>query len=256
MKTRILYLLGVLMMVSTVEASTSKEQPNSKWDYGYHEAEPISFKERGIKFYIFPDGEMDFDIHANEQGTTTEYYYRGSRNNARGSHQRGTRVVRDYRGRVIRIGRVFINYNYRGKISRVGSVFISYRRNLMTKVGGLRILYDRYGDVRYVGRVKHNYYSGYYNNYYYNNHYHSFFNDYFFDDFEYSFDDNFFDDDNFFNEYEQFEEDDDYYYYRSKGNKTKIKNGKKEVKKKMIKRKKRKGKSETRSPKKLQRRGK
>jgi len=224
-------------MVSTVEASTSKEQPNSKWDYGYHNDEPIHFKERGIKFFIFPDGQMDFNIHPNEQGTTTEYYYKSNRNSSRrGTHQRGTKVVRDYRGRIIRVGRVFINYNYKGKISRVGSVSISYRRNLMTRVGGLRLIYDRYGNVRFSGRVKHhhtNYYTNYYQDYY-----QGFYHDYFYDNFVYNFNDDFFFDDDFSNEYEQFNEDDDYYYYRSKGKTSKTKNGKREVKQKMIKRKK------------------
>lgn len=233
-------------MVSTVEA-TSKKQPNSKWDY-YHNDEPISFNERGIKFYIFPDGQMDFDIHANEQGTTTEYYYRGSRNKVRNTQRIGTKVVRDYRGRVIRVGRVFINYNYRGKVSRIGNVFISYRRNLMTRVGGLRLVYDRYGNVKYIGSVKHRYHSYYHN--YYQNYYHNYYQDYFYDNYVYNYDDNIFYNDDFEDEYEQFNEDENYYYYRSKSKKTKTKNGKNEVKRKMLKRKKEKTDFTTSKPKK------
>ena len=245
------------MMVSTVEASISKENPNSKWDYGYYNDEPIHFKERGIKFFIFPDGQMDFDIHPNAQGTTTEYYYKSNRNKSRhGTYQGGVKVVRDYRGRIIRVGRVFINYNYSGKISRVGSVFISYRRSMMTRVGGLRLVYDRHGNVSYVGSVKHHY-NNYYTNYY-QDYYQNFYHDYFYDNYVYDFNDDFFDDDNFYNEYEQFNEDDDYYYYRSKGRSTKTRNGKKEVKQKMIKRKKLntdKSKVTPRKPKKQIRRG-
>ena len=258
MKTRILILLVAFMMVSTVEASISKENPNSKWDYGYYNDEPIHFKERGIKFFIFPDGQMDFDIHPNAQGTTTEYYYKSNRNKSRhGAYHGGVKVVRDYRGRVIRVGRVFINYNYSGKISRVGSVFISYRRNMMTRVGGLRLIYDRHGNVSYVGRVKHHYYNNYYTNYYHD-YYQNFYHDYFYDNYVYDFNDDFFDDDNFYNEYEQFNEDDDYYYYRSKRRSSKTRNGKKEVKQKMIKRKKLntdKSKVTPRKPKKQIRRG-
>jgi len=254
MKTRILLLLVAIMMVSTVEAKVSNEQPNSKWDYGMDNADPISFRERGIKFFIFPDGEMDFDIHANAHGTTTEYYYRASKNRARRGthHQRGTKVVRDYRGRVIRVGRVFINYNYRGQVSRVGSVFISYRQSLMTRVGGLRLQYDRFGNVRYIGSVKHRYSTGYYSNYYHN-YYHNYYNDYFYNNYVYDFTDDFFDND-FFNDYEQFNEDEDFYYYRSKGKVTKNKRGKKVRKQKMIKRKKNKTKVTTIKPKKYTRR--
>lgn len=246
MKTRILILLGVLMMVTTVKASISKKQ-SSKWDYNFHDAEPISFNERGIKFYIFPDGEMDFDIHANDYGTTTEYYYRGPENKSRRNsrYNRGTKVVKDYRGRIIRVGNVFINYNYKGQIRRVGSVSIGYRRSLMTRVGGLRLLYDRFGNIRYRGQVKHRYSNSYYQNYYSN---------YFYNNYEYSYNDDFFNHNNFSNNYEQFNEDENYYYYRSKGTTSKIKNGKREVKQKMIKRKKLKTKDKT--PKKRKRRGK
>lgn len=221
-------------MVSTVEAKTSKEKPNSKWGYeNNHSAEPISFTERGIKFFIFTDGEIDFDIHANDQETTTEYYYKGKsrKGNSRTSQRYGgVPVTRDYRGRVIRVGRVFINYNYRGNVSRVGSVFIGYRRDRMTKVGGLRIIYDRYG-VRYIGNVKQrrNYNTGYYHNFYHN---------YFWDNVVYEYNDDFFEEDDFEEDYEQFEEDDDYYYYRSKSSKIKNYKGKSTSKQKMIKRKK------------------
>ncbi len=236
MKTRILYLVAVLMMVSTVEAKTSYENPNSKWDNRYDDAEPISFNERGVKFYIFLDGEMDFDIHANDYGTTTEYYYRGKRNKSRTSHtNRATKVVRDYRGRVIRVGRVFINYNYSGKISRVGSVSIRYNRNTMTNIGNMRLRYDRYGNVRHIGSVKHRY-GNYYSNYYHN-YYTDLYHDYFYNNYVFNYNDHFFNDD-FYDEYEQFEEDEDYYYYRSKARVTKNSKGKTERKQKMIKRKK------------------
>ena len=241
------------MMVSTVEAKESKEQLNSKLDYGVYDADPIEFKERGIKFFIFPDGQMDFDIHANDYRTTTEYYYKSNRNSSRRGSHRATKVVRDYRGRVIQVGRVFINYNYRGKISRIGSVYVSYRRNLMTRVGSLRLEYDRYGNVRYIGRVKHRYNTGYYSNYY-NGYSQNFYSDYFYDNYVYDYNDNYFNDD-FFNEYEQFEEDEDYYYYRSKGKTTKQSKGKSLSKQKMIKRKKDNKIAKERKPKKVKIRG-
>lgn len=222
-------------MVSTVEANISNEQPNSKWDYSNNLDEPISFTERGIKFFIFTDGQLDFDVHGS-YGTTTEYYYKGTQRKANARHnRRGTRVVRDYRGRVIRVGRVFINYTYRGKVSRVGTVFISYRRGKMTRVGGLKIIYRRHG-IRFIGSVKprrYSYNTGYYDNYYY-------------DDYVYEYEDDFFNDDDFHNDYEQFNEDDDYYYYRSKARTSKKTNGKTTSKKQMIKRKK--GISKVRTP--------
>lgn len=220
MKTRILYLLGMLMIVSMMEAKTTQTQHRG---WGSNDEKAISFNERGIKFFIFLDGEMDFDIHANES-TTTEYYYRSSRNQAR--IRRGTKVVRDYMGRVIRVGRVFINYNYQGKVSRVGGVFINYKHRRMSQVGGLKIYYDRFGRVIYTGSVKHRYDTGYYANYY--NHY--------YDDDVYDYNDDFFNT-NFFANYEQFQEDGNYYYYRSKGTVSQKNKGRRRVQK-VIKRKK------------------
>ena len=91
-----------------------------------------------------------------------------------------------------------------------------YRRNFMTRVGGLQIRYDRYGNIRYTGQVKHRYTTGYYSNYYNN--------------LVYDYNDGFFTDG-----YEQSEDD----YYRTKGKATHQRNNRSSNKKQqVIKRKK------------------
>jgi len=218
MKKGLLFILGMLMMVSTAEASDEVKLSNNKGYYNHYDSKPIKFIERGVKFYIFQNGEVDFNTHSRFK---TQYYYRNGRRYKKRAQHRGVRIDRDYYGRVRRVGNVFINYNRYGKVSRVGSIFINYRDRRMTRVGGLRISYDHYGNVRYFGHVKPNYRNR--------------FNDYYFDDYIYDYNDNFFFDDDFYDDYDDYGEDDDYYFYKSKGKKG-LKKGHK--KGKIIKRKK------------------
>jgi len=228
-------------MVASVKANESKIT-NDKWDYNspYNHQRPITFTERGIKFYISQNGNIDFKKpHTTSYYGESEYYYRNGRKIKKHRRRNNNRhygqhlnIRYDFYGRVQSVNNVFIHYNYYGKVTNIGSVFMHYRRNLLTRVGGLQILRNHYGDIRYVGHVKPQ-------NYYYNTGYYGFYNDYFYDDFVYDYEDDFFFDDDFEDEYEQFEEDDDYFYYRSKSKTTKrSKTGKTESKPKMIKRKK------------------
>lgn len=122
-------------------------------------AEPISFIERGVEFFVFMDGQFDFNT---EGSATGGLYYKGGRpavnktygvpgNNRAG----GTIVEHDNQGRVRRVGNVFINYDAANRIKRIGSVYMSYNRNFLTQIGGLRITYDRSDRViDYSGSVK------------------------------------------------------------------------------------------------------
>ena len=69
----------------------------------------------------------------------------------------GVRIEHDALGRVRRVGNVFLNYDARGRVKRIGSVYMSYNRYALMQVGGLKILYDRYGRiVGTQGRVNAN----------------------------------------------------------------------------------------------------
>lgn len=221
MKKGLLLFLGMLMMVSTVEATEGKTLNSTKGYYNYYGARPIKFVERGINFYIYPNGDVDFNSTSHFR---TQYYYRNGRRYKKRIPMRSVLIDRDFRGRLQRVGNVFINYNRFGNVTRVGSVFVDYHRGRRLKqVGGLTIRYDRSGRVRYFGQVKPRYRI---------NHR---LNDYFYDGFIYDYNDRFFFSDDFYDGYESFGEDDDYFYYRSKRDK-RLKNGK--DKSKVIKRKK------------------
>ncbi len=128
----------------------------------YRYTQPILFVERGVEFLVFADGSFDFNTDSfSTVPDDDNYYYRRSKTRNRRStnrthgapgttyhnRDRGVLVTHDRLGRVRRIGNVFINYDRDGKLKRVGSVYMSYRRGQLKQVGGLRILYNRYGDV-------------------------------------------------------------------------------------------------------------
>ena len=219
MKKGLLLILGMLMMVSTVEATDGVKTNSKKGYYDRYGARSIQFMERGVKFYVFKNGKLDFTTHKRFK---TQYYYRNGHRYKKRTPLRGVSIDRDYNGRIRRVGNVFINYNRWGKVSRVGSVFIDYRHRKMTQVGGLKIRYDHYGNVRYYGEVKPRY------RYNYRTH------DFIESIFDYN--DDFFNNDNFYDDYEDYGEDDDYYYYKSKKGLKSYKKGHKEGK--IIKRKK------------------
>ncbi|MEO1031047.1 MAG: hypothetical protein AAFX55_06565 [Bacteroidota bacterium] len=161
MKKQVLFLAMVLLGMTSSTATTAGDAVLNREDLKhmrYRFAQPILFVERGIEFLIFPDGSFDFNTEAFvTPPNNNDYYYKRNRrgpNRAFGAPgtwydagNRGTLVRHDQLGRVRRIGNVFINYDRQGRIKRAGSVYMTYRRGQLRQVGGLRILYNRYGDI-------------------------------------------------------------------------------------------------------------
>ncbi|MBP6181366.1 hypothetical protein [Flavobacterium sp.] len=128
----------------------------------FRNAEPIVFNERGIEFFVFPDGQFDFNTHPS---TGSTMYYKSTRTSAVNKTYRtttnfrngnyGIKVEHDNSGKIRRIGNVFINYDSNDRIKRVGSVYMTYNRYALEQVGGLQIIYNRRGQiVNIVGSVK------------------------------------------------------------------------------------------------------
>jgi hypothetical protein len=128
----------------------------------FRNAEPIVFTERGVEFFVFPDGQFDFNTRPS---TGSDRYFKSSRGRAVNktygapssfrNRNYGVKVEHDNFGRVRRIGNVFINYDANDRIKRVGSVYMTYNRYALTQVGGLQIIYNRRGQiVDIVGSVK------------------------------------------------------------------------------------------------------
>lgn len=159
---KITLLVSVLLTgLTTVNATDiNSERGNGILDdTRYHNAQPITFVERGVEFLIFPDGSFDFNT---ELGTYGDLYYRHSntdrtmRSSANTTHGApgqniagGVLITHDASGKVRRIGNVFINYDREGRIKRAGTVYMTYNRGngRLTQVGGLKVRYNAWGEI-------------------------------------------------------------------------------------------------------------
>jgi hypothetical protein len=206
-KITLLVVAGILLVGSMAYASENQvfsDNTNRRGFYiDYRDAEPIIFKERGIEFMLFPNGEFDFNtrpIRSRTNGTTGAprgVYY--------GTSERGIRIEHDNFGRVRRVGNVYINYDVFGRVKRIGTIYMSYNSFAVTKVGNMRIIYDRRGRIvdvfgfinyannGYVYNPRGNHNSGGNGGYGYG------------DDYE-----------------DDYGNDNDYYYYRKDGSKVKM----------------------------------
>lgn len=210
---KIIVLTAVLLSTFAIAFAndTNNRLVTTESRYGF--SQPFRFNERGVDFFVFPNGEFDFNTHPN--------YYRGRRtsiNTTYGAPGRrrghyynssnvGIRIEHDHYGRVRRIGNVFINYDSYGRVKRVGSVYMRYRHRLLKQIGGLRIIYNRHGHIiNTIGFIKHNscHICGVVSCGINHNDYHSIPHN----DYGYDYDDGYYGNN-----------DDDMYYYRNKDNK-------------------------------------
>jgi hypothetical protein len=183
MKKGIFILFAMLIMIVNAEAKTNNNIPEKFYkNYSYSNA--VNFIERGVEFFIFTNGEFDFDIRSN---------------------QRNIRIHRSFNGRIRSIGNVNINYDLRGNVSRIGNVSIRYFRGRITNIGDLRVQYNQWGNPVFFGNVRNFYY-----------HEGVRFNVSFGDVCDYN--DAYFLRNDFRTNYTQFREDRNFYYYKSNPN--------------------------------------
>jgi len=168
MKNNILLIaliLGAFTFVSANEVNNNETNNivTSRYDY----AQPLKFIERGVEFYVFPNGEFDFNTHprysrsrAHGVNINTSHGAPRAYHNSSNQYQhndRGVRIEHDHIGRVRRIGSVFINYDSHSRIKRIGSVYMNYNHHLLANIGGLHIYYSRNGRIhRTSGAIKRN----------------------------------------------------------------------------------------------------
>ena len=144
--------LGLLLMTALL---LSGEIAKAEWHSRMHRMDdPVKVRIRHIDFYVFPNGEFDFNTHGHH------YQYAG---------YMGVRIERDRYGKIRRVGNVYINYNSHGQVSRIGSIFVKYNRHgLVERIGRKRIRYHRggyyilnsYGGIRPGFVIGSSYYYG------------------------------------------------------------------------------------------------
>ncbi|GAA4277414.1 hypothetical protein [Aquimarina mytili] len=158
MKKMVLFIAALLLVGTTAQAADHKHSDHhDRVAKRYHHKQPITFVEGGVKFFVYPNGEIDFKIlkrgvrsrHANwnnnRYNTPGSYgYYNRPYYNNRG-------IKYDYYGRLKKVGPNYISYTRYDKVRRIGGVYMRYnRRGLLSRVGGLQIYYNRYGVIKYV----------------------------------------------------------------------------------------------------------
>lgn len=166
MKNITLLVASILLAGSTANAATTTLFGEKSFMVNFND-EPITFVERGIAFYVFPDGQFDFNT---EPTVGDDLYYKKSGKRSSSANAtygapgvrrpaQGVRIEHDSQGRIRRIGNVFINYDAYDRIKRIGSVYMTYNRYALSQVGGLQIIYSRNGEiVDMIGNVKGNAY--------------------------------------------------------------------------------------------------
>ncbi|MFV5683958.1 hypothetical protein ACM55I_00760 [Flavobacterium sp. GB2R13] len=154
-----IFLIGGGVANATEKTNFSHERRSP---VDFRNAEPIVFTERGIEFFVFPDGQFDFNTRPSNGN---DMYYKSTRTSAVNktygtptnyrNENYGVKVEHDNSGKVRRIGNIFINYDSNDRIKRVGSIYMTYNRYALEQVGGLQIIYNRRGQiVDIVGSVK------------------------------------------------------------------------------------------------------
>lgn len=169
---KITFLVASILLVGTAaNASEVLKIADERTETRYSFNEPISFTERGIEFFVFGNG--DFDFNTRPEDSQGDYFFksagkRGSNARAsRGQVNYGTLIEHDSFGRVRRVGNTFINYDNQDRVSRIGTVYMRYNRFALSQIGGMQLVYNRRGDIiDTVGSIKGRRNAGFTNSYY------------------------------------------------------------------------------------------
>ncbi|EDP96072.1 hypothetical protein U8527_14275 [Kordia algicida OT-1] len=168
MKNFYLLFVGLLLSVTSTQANVISDQTHGSENgltNRYRYAQPIQFVERGVEFFVFLNGEFDFNTHpvtyrrTRRSSVNVTFGAPGVRTKGtvRNTRNIGVRVEHDFNGRVRRIGNLFINYDRLGRVKRIGSIYMRYhnRHGKIKQIGGLRLKYNRWGRlVRQFGTIK------------------------------------------------------------------------------------------------------
>ncbi|WP_395063880.1 hypothetical protein [Flavobacterium sp.] len=210
MKKITLLVASILLLGSVAKASDVLKITDERIVTRFSLDEPISFTERGIEFFVFANGDFDFNTRPEDSQGDYHYKLAGRRTtevqrNVPSNY--GVLIEHDSFGRVRRVGNTFINYDNRDRVNRIGTVYMSYNRFALAQVGGLQIVYNRRGEiVDMFGQVK-----GRRNGFAYSNGH------------------NQYEDDNDYTTSHS-NTNNDYYYYKTDGTKALVQEGKKEDK--------------------------
>lgn len=168
---KITLLVASILLIGSVANASELKSTDERTITRISFDEPLSFTERGIEFFVFPNGDFDFNTRPNDSQGDYQYKSAGRRSTEVARNNRpvnyGTLIEHDSFGRVRRVGNTFINYDSQDRVSRIGTVYMRYNRFALTQIGGMQIVYNKRGDiVDTIGSIKGRRNAGFTNDYY------------------------------------------------------------------------------------------
>ncbi len=162
MKKMVLFIAAMLLIGTTAQATDQKHlDQKDRVTQRYH-AQPIIFIEGGVKFFVSPNGDVDFKILRRNRSHRVDWNSRNGFNTPGGSYgynnSRYRSVQYDYHGRIKRVGPNYISYDRYHRVRKIGTIYVRYnRRGLASQIGGLHIYYNRYNTIKFVeGQIHYN----------------------------------------------------------------------------------------------------
>ena len=151
---KVLLLITVLTFsIPNLQATPIKDKATPHTTHG--QGESFIFREDGVTFAVYPDGEFDFYMDTRVNLEVSERIGNvGITFNS--GYNYNPYLQYDAYGAVIQIEHIPIYYDYYGRVSQIGSIAIKYTNKRIHSIGGLY--------MHYKGRVL-SYCTGYINRY-------------------------------------------------------------------------------------------
>ncbi len=147
----ILFIAVLLLAGVTAKATDQKKSDyQNKVIKRHTHTQPIAFVEKGIQFFVYLDGSIDYTISEKRHRSRNNW-----NSNTPGVSRDRTRYNRfvqyDYNGRLKKVGPNYITYDRYNRVRKIGSISIKHNRNGMVyQIGALHVFYNRYGKIRYT----------------------------------------------------------------------------------------------------------
>ncbi len=146
-------LLAVLFLGGmTAQANTVTDlDHNTRTGIRYNQPQAITFVERGVEFVVFANGQFDFALvgprfqNRNQGRRNVGYNAPGHAYGVSYRNDYNSFIRYDYYGDISKVGRNHISYNRFGEVNQIGSVRLRYNNGLLTRVGGMELIYNRRG---------------------------------------------------------------------------------------------------------------
>jgi len=152
MKRILLFIAAGLMMTITAQGTEIdlKESNDFKITDSRYKLQPVLFTYNNVDYAIYANGNIKFELpkrnvrSSNRRGVNRRY----NLNSVSNYSTYDKNFVRYNRqGQAVKIGNTRIYYNSKGDVTRVGNIKIAYRNGVLRKVGGLKVQYNRRGQI-------------------------------------------------------------------------------------------------------------